>query len=169
MWDGNYTLCLTHRRALQCTWCPHAETRLSLSVLFTAIGWEKRGSSLRAQLLANGAPPIHPTHATAAWVSVREHRNCANPGEEWRTPTRDSEIKEIDLLGLNLMNPTSREYQSIVMLNAGLTISQLLCAFKDIIKLINENAKTWSTCKRQNIRYLLRTFFPHSFLPCLFL
>lgn len=112
-----------HRRALQCTWSPHAETRLSLSVLFTAIGWEKIGSSLCAQLLAtveNCAPPIYPTHATAAW----EYRNCTNPGEEWRTPTKDSEIKEIGLLGLNLMNPTSREYQSIVTLNAGLAISQ---------------------------------------------
>lgn len=35
-----------------------------------------------------------------------------------RAHTTDSEIKEIDLLGSNLINPTSRKYQSIIILNA---------------------------------------------------
>jgi len=104
-----------HRRALQCTWCPHAETRLSF---FTAIGWEKRGSSLLAQSLAaveSSAPPIHHTHATAAW----EYRNRVNPGEcRAHTHTTDSEIKQIDFLGSNLINPTSPAYQNIIILNA---------------------------------------------------
>lgn len=56
---------------------------------------------------------------------VRIQKLCESRGRVAHTHTKDSEIKEIDLLGLNLMNPTSRECQSISMLNAGLTISQL--------------------------------------------